>query len=83
MVPFYLMGEESNQYPVYVDNSDIDLSLTGGGDDENSTAGITIENIQINMSESVNTNLQFTLENVSLLTTADQLIKMCERKINK
>ena len=35
------------------------------------------------MSESVSTNLPFTLEDVSLLTTADQLIKMCERKINK
>ena len=83
MVPFYLLGEESNQYPVYVDNSDIDLSLTGGGDEEAASTGITIENIQINMSESVSTNIPFNLDNVSLLTTADQLIKMCERKINK
>ena len=81
MVPFYLLGEESNQYPVYVDNSDIDLSFTGNAEDETFAAGITIEEITINMSDSVKTNLPFKLSNVSLLTTADQLIKMCERKL--
>ena len=81
MVPFYLLGEESNQYPVYVDNSDIDLSFTGNAEDETFAAGITIEEITINMSDSVSTNLPFKLSNVSLLTTADQLIKMCERKL--
>ena len=81
MVPFYLLGEESNRYPVYVDNSDIDLSFTGNAEDEAFAAGITIEEITINMSDSVSTNLPFKLSNVSLLTTADQLIKMCERKL--
>ena len=28
MVPFYLLSYESNQYPTYIDNSNIDKSLT-------------------------------------------------------
>ena len=28
MVPFYLLEKEANMYPVYVDNSNIDESLT-------------------------------------------------------
>ena len=94
MVPFYLLEVESPQYPVYIDNSNIDSALIEGkrknidetliedkGNSE-STSGITIENIQINMSESMN-NIPFNLNKVSLLTTADDLIKMCERMMLK
>ena len=28
MVPFYLLEQETNQYPTYIDNSNIDQSLT-------------------------------------------------------
>ena len=28
MVPFYLLEQEANMYPIYVDNSNIDESLT-------------------------------------------------------
>ena len=82
MVPFYLLEVESPQYPVYVDNSNIDSSLIEDKGDRSATSGITIENIQINMSESM-TNIPFNLNKVSLLTTADDLIKMCERMIMK
>lgn len=44
MVPFYLLEVESNQYPVYIDNSNIDRSLT---------EDYTINNIHINMSDSI------------------------------
>ena len=57
--------------------------MTGGENFERPQSSTTIENIKINMSESVSTNLAFDLKNISLLTTADQLIKICERKIRK
>ena len=82
MVPFYLMETESISFPIYVDNSNIDLSLIEDRTDTSPTAGITIENININTSESIY-NLNFSLHKVSLLTTADDLIKMCERTILK
>ena len=44
MVPFYLLEMEANQYPVYVDNSNIDESLT---DD------FKIHEIQIKLSDSI------------------------------
>ena len=84
MVPWYLLNVESNQYPVYVNNEDFEMGLmTGGENFERPQSSTTIENIKINMSESVSTNLAFDLKNISLLTTADQLIKICERKIRK
>ena len=44
MVPFYLLEVESNQYPVYIDNSNLDASLT---------EDYTIKNIHIGMSDSI------------------------------
>ena len=82
MVPFYLMAVESSQYPRYIDNSNIDQSLIEDRSDQSPTAGITIESIKINLNDSIN-NVDFELNKVSLLTTADDLIKMCERKIMK
>ena len=134
MVPFYLLQVESDQYPVYVDNSNIDESLT---------RDFKICSIDINMSESVKETLEsylkkmmgnygtngsgqiqnsfyrqrsvmqkknsnvhseadrtlsgqiqeefavqvevmnISLKDISLLTTADKLIKMCEKKVEK
>ena len=82
MVPFYLLEVESPQYPVYIDNSNIDSALIEDKNNSEPSSGITIENIQIHMSESMN-NIPFNLNKVSLLTTADDLIKMCERMIMK
>ena len=44
MVPFYLLEMESNLYPVYIDNSNIDESLT---------SDFKIHEIRIKMSESI------------------------------
>ena len=44
MVPFYLLEMESNLYPVYIDNSNIDESLT---------SDFKIHEISIKMSESI------------------------------
>ena len=52
MVPFYLLQVESDQYPVYVDNSNIDESLT---------RDFKICSIDINMSESVKETLESNL----------------------
>jgi hypothetical protein len=82
MVPFYLMEGESPQFPLYIDNSNIDSTLIEDRSDRSPTAGITIENVHINMSEGMH-NIPFNLNKVSLLTTADDLIKMCERMIVK
>ena len=49
MVPFYLLQVESDQYPVYVDNSNIDESLT---------KDFKINSININMSESIKEALE-------------------------
>ena len=82
MVPFYLLGEESNEYPFYVDNSDIPMSLLGAGEDAQSAT--TIEKITVSLSpDQFPRNFQFELENISLLTSADQLIEICMNKIAK
>ena len=44
MVPFYLLEMEANLYPVYVDNSNIDESLT---------SDFKIHEIQIKLSDSI------------------------------
>lgn len=44
MVPFYLMEMEANMYPVYVDNSNIDESLTND---------FKIHEIRIKISDSI------------------------------
>lgn len=44
MVPFYLLEMEANLYPVYVDNSNIDESLTND---------FKISEIQIKLSDSI------------------------------
>ena len=82
MVPFYLLEGESPQFPVYIDNSNIDTTLIEDRSDRSPTSGITIENVHINMSEGMH-NIPFNLHQVSLLTTADDLIQMCERMIVK
>ena len=82
MVPFYLLEGESPQFPVYIDNSNIDSTLIEDRNDRSPSAGITIENVHINMSEGMH-NIPFNLSKVSLLTTADDLIQMCERMIVK
>ena len=116
MVPFYLLQVESDKYPVYVDNSNIDESLT---------KDFKICSIKVNMSESIKETLEhefpksafnsstaarrsmgllsgshvqeglkspppqierienIDLKDISLLTTADKLIKMCEKKVEK
>lgn len=56
MVPFYLLEVESNQYPVYIDNSNIDKSLT---------EDYTINSIHINMSDSILFGQQIDYENTS------------------
>ena len=45
MVPFYLLEVESNQYPVYIDNSNIDEGLV--------KEDYTISSIHISMSDSI------------------------------
>ena len=128
MVPFYLLSYESNQYPTYIDNSNIDKSLT---DDQE----FSIQNVNLIMSDSilqavemdynrvaahnrtvfqnrdgasrsegyrrndgeknvtfnkrpeqnpeVEMNTSIALTDISLLTTADQLIKLCQRKVEQ
>ena len=44
MVPFYLLEMEANLYPVYVDNSNIDESLTND---------FKIKEIEIKLSDSI------------------------------
>lgn len=44
MVPFYLLEREASQYPVYVDNSNIDESLA---------SDFKIDCISVRLSESV------------------------------
>ena len=45
MVPFYLLGEESSSHPVYVDNSDIPMSMTGDKNLEDAEPGNEIVQI--------------------------------------
>ena len=49
MVPFYLLQVESDKYPVYVDNSNIDESLT---------KDFKISSIRVNMSVSIKETLE-------------------------
>ena len=148
MVPFYLLEVESDQYPVYVDNSNIDESLTkdfkigsininmsasitetlaqgfqrSGGQYSSSAAGRSqggLSSASVNYGHSRPQGYGHTpadpqesdkrlasgahahevkppppqmeifdvscigLEDISLLTTADKLIKMCEKKVEK
>ena len=68
---------------MYVDNSDIERALTGVDKNEPLSAGITIKNIKIQMSESIAHYSSLQLSDVSLLITADQLIKKCKSKLQK
>ena len=89
MIPFYLLEPECNKYPRYIDHSNINTSLTIdyklksvkiklSGAIENMLSQGNISHIMKRLEKYV-----ISLENFSLLSTADKLIKQVEKKINK
>jgi len=121
MVPFYLLEVESNKYPVYVDNSNINQSLTSDYKIQNVNVHIsfsvfqtlrqaqahashnpTIHSQRAQSGSTMNKNgrpsassganqqpgvehmeTTINLTNISLLSTADKIIKICEKQIEK
>ena len=80
MVPFYLLGDESDVYPLYLDNSDMNRFTQDGSSSEDS---ISINKVKIHTGDQLTNNFSFTLQDVSLLSTADNVIKQCKRKLEK
>ncbi len=70
MVPFYLLQQESNKYPLYADNSNLAPDVT---------KDFLIKKIQVIF----NDDKKIFLNQVSLLQTADKLIRTVDKEIIK
>jgi hypothetical protein len=87
MVPFYLLEMESNRYPIYIDNSNLNQNLTTNFKIKQLTIHVTHnvmkELTQENTISKDNKKILITLNDISLLSTAEKLIKIVEKKIEE
>lgn len=87
MVPFYLLEMESNRYPIYIDNSNLNQNLTTNFKIKQLTIHVTPnvmkELTQDNTISKDSKKILITLYDISLLSTAEKLIKMVEKKIEE